>query len=262
MLTGQKDGRACAGVMLNEVAFPNFSIIMRQAGMDFLILDGEHGGFDYTGMAGLIMVARLSGIPIVVRLPDNGRRDITKAMDMGADGLLLPMTDSAEEIREVVRYAKYAPLGQRGISTNRGHTFYDPGCLEDYMGQANGENMIFAQIETRRGVENVDEILGVDGVDGIFIGPNDLSCDLGCLGERGKEPVLEAIRTAGRAAAKSGKRAGIITEKDAFLEEAGKCGFDLFCCGSEISFWKKAGRDISERIHRMGAEKEGEKEGI
>ena len=70
------------------------------------------------------------------------------------------------------------------------------------------------------------------------------------------------VRTAGRAAAKSGKRAGIITEKDAFLEEAGKCGFDLFCCGSEISFWKKAGRDISERIHRMGAEKEGEKEAI
>ncbi len=263
MLIERNEGRFCAGVMLNEVVFPNLPIIMHQAGMDFLILDYEHGSFDYMGMAGMIMVARLSGIPIMVRLPDNSRKDITKVMDMGADGLLLPMTNSVEEISEVVRYAKYAPVGQRGISTNRGHTFYNPGRMEEYMEQANGDTMIFAQIETGRGVKNMDEILDADGVDGIFIGPNDLSCDLGCLDrEGGQEPVLEAIRTAGRRAAKFGKRAGIITEKDIFLEEAEKCGFDLFCCGSEISFWKKAGRDMSGRIHKMSMREAEEEEGV
>ena len=162
--------RKCeTGIMLNEVAFANFPLIMRNAGMDFMILDYEHGGFDYSAMASIIMGARQVGLPIIVRLADNSRKDITKIMDMGADGLLLPMTESADEIAHVVRYAKYTPLGQRGISTNRAHTFYNPGELSDYMKVANESTTVFAQIETREGLTHLEEILGVDGVAGVFV---------------------------------------------------------------------------------------------
>lgn len=251
MLVERYKENPCAGVMLNEVAFPNFPLIMRQSGLDFMILDSEHGGFDYSAMASLIMGARQAGLPVIVRLADNSRKDITKVMDMGADGLLLPMTNTADQIRQVVRYAKYAPEGQRGISTNRGHTFYNPGNQEEYMKQANDSTMVFAQIETGEGLRNVDEILGVEGVYGVFVGPNDLACDLGCLGSETKEPVLSAIREVGQAAGRCGKRAGIITERENFLQEARKAGFDLMCSGSEISLWKKGGYQTVEKIHHM-----------
>lgn len=241
-----------AGVMLNEVNFLNFPLIMHQAGLDFMILDSEHGGFDYTAMAALIMGARQVGLPIVVRLADNSRKDITKIMDMGADGLLLPMTNTPEEIKQVVRYSKYSPEGQRGISTNRSHTFYNPGNLKDYMRRANSSTMVFAQIETGASVERVNEILAVNGVDGAFIGPNDLSCDLNCMGNNDdKSPILTAIQKVGEATAKYGKRAGIISESEQYLACAKAAGYDLICCGSEISFWKKGGSQAADKIHQM-----------
>lgn len=247
MLISRFDDIPSVGVMLNEVVFSNFPLIMRQAGMDFMILDGEHGGFDYAAMAGIIMVARQTKIPIIVRLADNSRKDITKVMDMGADGVLLPMTNRAADIEQVVRYGKYAPVGQRGISTNRGHTFYNMKNLQEYMRYANMSTMIFAQIETEEGLANVDEILRVSGVAGVFLGPNDLSCSLNCIGDQ--EPILAAIRKVGQAAKNAGKRAGIITETENYLTEAKKSGFGMLCSGSEISFWKKSASRMAAKRH-------------
>ena len=250
MLIKKYENMPDAGVMLNEVTFGNFPLIMRQVGMDFIILDAEHGGFDYCGMSEIIMGARQSNIPIIVRIADNSRKDITKIMDMGADGLLLPMTESADEISQVIRYSKYAPEGKRGISTNRSHSFYNVGNdLEEYMRKTNKNVMIFAQIESRKGIKNLEEILDVSDMDGVFVGPNDLSSDMNCIGE--KQPVLQAIRSIGQTVSAYGKRAGIITETEEFLQEARRSGYDLLCCGSEISFWKKGGSHTAEKIHHM-----------
>lgn len=238
-----------AGVMLSEVSFSNFPLIMYNAGMDFVILDAEHGPFDYSTISHLVMNAKQVGIPIIVRLAENSRKDITKVMDMGADGLLLPMTNTAEDIEQVVCYAKYQPLGRRGVSTNRAHTLYNPGDFKEYMKDANDSTMIFAQIETKLGLENIKDIVNVSGVTGIFVGPNDLSCDMGCIGNT--EPIISVIHYVGKEAVTSGKRAGIITEDDTYLDEAKKAGFDLLCSGSEISFLKKGGKFTSNKIHQM-----------
>ncbi len=242
-----------AGIMLNEVPFANFPLIMKRAGMDFMILDTEHGGFDYSAMAAIIMGARQSGISIIVRLADNSRKEITKIMDMGADGLLLPMTECTEDIRQVVRFAKYAPEGQRGISTSRGHSFYQVDDLKQYMRETNRHTMVFAQIESAQGLAALSEILAAEGVAGVFLGPNDLACSLNCIGE--KEPILEAIAAVGSEVRKAGKRAGIITETEAFLQAATESGFDLLCSGSEISLWKTGARRTAENLHRMGGNK-------
>ena len=238
--------------MINEVPFPHLPTILHNGGFDFLIVDAEHGGFDYSALGVILMNARYAGIPAIVRLADNGRKDITKLMDMGAGGLLLPMTDTAADIAQVVRFAKYAPMGKRGISTNRAHTFYNPGDLSQYMAYANQSTMVFAQIETASGVEHVDEILEEERVAGVFLGPNDLSCDYGCIGqEASKAPIFAAIDRVGQAAARRGSLAGIITETQAYLERAAQNQFRLFCCGSEISLWKKGSRSTVTRIQEL-----------
>lgn len=222
-----------AGTMLSEVGFLNFPLIAKNTGLDFMIVDNEHGYFDTPTLAGLIMNANLCSMPMILRIGDSSRGYITKLADMGAHGFLLPMTNTAEDIRHVVNCAMYTPVGNRGVSTTRAHTFYDPPALQDYMPTANQNMRIYAQIETRQGMENLDEILAVEGVEGIFVGPNDLSVDLGCIGE--KAPVLSAITQIAQAAQRSGKPWGIITNDQALLDHALSLGVDLISCGSELN---------------------------
>lgn len=238
-----------AGIMLSEVPFLNIPVLFAGAGLDFLMIDTEHGGFDYGTLSGLIMNARLSGLRAFIRLPDNQRRDITRMMDMGADGLLLPMTNTAEDIAQVVKYAKYSPVGQRGISTTRAHTGYFPPDLQRYMCQANERTMVFAQIETKMGVNNIQEILAVEGVSGAFVGPNDLSCDMGCIGE--KEPIVAAIRQVGQAAAAQGKHSGVITADKLLLSEGERAGMRWFSIGSELNMLKSGCKAVIETVHHM-----------
>lgn len=232
------------GTMISEIGFSNLPLLFRRAGLDFFILDAEHGGFDYREISGTIVTAKLAGIECVVRLPDNARRDITRFLDMGADGLLLPMTDCAEDIRRVVSYAKYAPLGRRGISTMRAHTLYNPPPLAAYMESANERVKVFAQIETRSGVEHAIEILSVEGVSGALIGPNDLSCDYGCLQSDGAGEIFTAIETVAAAARDREKLAGIITANPNYIQKGVSCGMEYFSVGSELSMLSAGAKKI------------------
>ena len=235
------------GVMISEVCFANMPVILKNQALDFMIVDCEHGAFDYSAVSGMMMTARLSGLDAVVRLPDNLRRDVTRFCDMGAGGLLLPMTNCAGDIMEVVKYAKYAPLGKRGISTNRAHTLYDPPPIDEYTVQANERVKVYAQIETRAGVDNVDEILSVDGVEGVIIGPNDLSCDLGCIGNI--EPITEAIDKVATSAASHGKVWGIITTSKSLIDHSLSRGVDMISYGSEINMIKDYCKSIRGKIY-------------
>lgn len=237
-------------MMISEIAFSNMPVLLKNAGIEFCILDCEHGGFDYAEVSRLIMTARLCGLELIVRLANNERKDVVKYLDMGADGLLLPMTNTAEDIRKVADYAKYPPLGHRGISTMRAHTLYAPPPVLEYMPEGNARTKIFAQAETRAGVENIDRILAVPGVSGCFIGPNDLSADYECLGDPNAPPILKAIERVGEAAATAGKISGMITANKNYLSKAKSCRFTAFCVGSELNaiaeYGKKTARLIKE----------------
>lgn len=224
------------GIMINEIPFSNFPVLFRQCGLDFYIIDDEHGGFDYREIYEMISAARLAGgIETVVRIPGGERRDIIKFLDMGADALLLPMTNGPEDIRRVVRYAKYSPLGERGISTMRAHTLYNPPPLSEYMRSANARTKVYAQIETAEGVERIDEILSVEGVEGFLLGPNDLSDSYGCLGDDKAPQILSAIDKTAESARRLGKTSGIITANACYLDRAKAAGMNMFSKGSELS---------------------------
>ncbi len=237
------------GTMLCEIPTANIAVLFKSGGLDFFIIDTEHGAFDLAALSTLIMTARLAKLPVLIRLPNNGRKDITRLLDMGADGLVLPMVNRPEDIAAVVTYAKYAPLGRRGISITRSHTFYSPPNLSDYMRQANEQTLLFGQIETGEGLSNLDGILATPGISGVIVGPNDLSCDLDCIGDSG--PILSAIHTVAAAARRHDKLSGIITSDQTYLQEARKHGMELFCCGSELSMLKSACHDTVKRIQKL-----------
>lgn len=242
-----------AGIMINEIPFSNLPVLFRQCGLDFYIIDGEHGAFDYREFYGMVSMARaIGGIETIVRLPSNQRKDIIKLMDMGADSLLLPMTNCSEDIRQVVKFAKYSPLGERGISTMRAHTLYNPPPLSEYMKTANEHSKVYAQIETVEGVEHIDEILTVDGVAGFFMGPNDLSDAYRCLGDKAAPQILHAIEKTAESARRAGKLSGIITENLTYIQKAREAGMTMFSKGSELSLLASGLRKTVSEIKGKG----------
>ena len=123
------------------------------------------------------------GIKVIVRVPSVQREFITKVMDIGVDGLLLPQIDNVKQAEDAVKFAKYAPLGERGISTTRAHTGYHVDSLTDYMRSANEKTVLLAQIESREAVKNSLDIAKVEGIDGLIIGPNDMAGESGIPGQ-------------------------------------------------------------------------------
>lgn len=244
-----KTNERYVGSMLSEIPFPNLPVLFKSGGLDFFLIDTEHGGFDSSTLSGLIMTARLTGIAVLVRLTDAERRDITRLMDMGADGLLLPMTNGKDDIAAVVEHAKYAPIGRRGISTTRAHTSYDPPGLQEYMRQANERTMIFAQIETKAGLDGIEDILQVEGVTGAILGPNDLACDLDCIGDL--SPILDAVDRVAEAARARDKVSGVITSDHAILRRAKAHRMEVFCYGSELHMLKSSCRNIIQTVKEL-----------
>lgn len=229
-----KNRNLTLGMMLSEITTPNILRIIGATNVDYVIIDCEHGYFDLSQVAALVSVANGIGLPVIIRIPEIRREVITKFMDMGADGLLVPMTNTLEDIEAVVRYSKYDPLGERGISTQRAHTGYSPPPLWEYMKESNERTIIFAQIETCQAIGNIRDILAVEGVDAALIGPNDMSCNCGNPGDYYTEKMQTNINAVIEAAELIGKPSGVIASNIPFLADCFKKGMTIFSCNSEV----------------------------
>lgn len=201
-----QSGERLLGTMVTTFASVDLPKVLAVCGFDFIVIDCEHGSFTTRETADMIASARAIGLPAMIRIPELRREHVLKGMEMGATGLLLPNTETAEQARTLVDWAKYA--GHRGVSLSRPHTDFVKVEGRSYMDRANAEGVIMVQIESRRGVENIEEIMAVEGVDMALIGPNDMSQDYGLLG-RFDHPELEAAFARTVAAARSqGRQAG------------------------------------------------------
>lgn len=167
------------GSMLSEVCFPNIAMMYSNAGLDFSIIDCEHGAFDYSQVAAAVTAFRLSGVRAIVRIPEIRREPVTKYLDMGGDGLLAPMVKDSADAARLVGFGEYPPVGNRGLSINRAHSRYSHGDLDAYLAKANRRVRIYAQIELLSALEDAENIAAVDGIDVLFVGPTDLSMALG-----------------------------------------------------------------------------------
>lgn len=185
-------------------------LMAKAAGFDFLFFDGEHGDIDYARLSTLMLLGNSVGIPSLVRAPQLARADVSRILDLGATGVMVPMVETASQARQLVEWAKYPTLGRRSYSGGA-HTGYGPsGNHQQNMERANASVLAIAQIETVEGVRNCDEILSVEGLDAVIIGPCDLAISMGEPDNVGCDEELALIDEVRDACKKHGKGFGII----------------------------------------------------
>ena len=205
-----KAGQSILGTMITVFENPEIAKILKVCGFDFFIVDGEHGNFDYSDVAKMFALAREAGIPPMIRIPEVRREVVLKYIEMGARGILLPNTETVEQAMALVAYAKYYPMGNRGVSLLRAHTGFEKiDSATGYMEKANAETILMLQIESPTAVERIDDLLAVDGIDAAFVGPNDLSQSMGIMGQTDNPRFIEAIDRVVASAKKHNKFSGI-----------------------------------------------------
>ena len=202
-------GEHLLGTMVTTFTSVDLPKVLQVCGFDFIVIDCEHGSFTTREVADLIAVSRAISLPAAVRIPELRREHALKFTEMGANGLLLPNTESAEQASQLVDFTKYAPLGHRGVSLSRPHTDFQKQDGKQYMARANDENFLMCQIESREGVRHIGEILAVDGIDIALIGPNDMSQDYGILGQFDNPEIVDAFHRVIAAAQENGKFCGV-----------------------------------------------------
>lgn len=243
-----RKGEQVLGTMITVFGTPNTILILKQCGYDFALIDCEHGGFTYSEVGNMLAVAKAAGFPVMVRIPEVRREVVLKYMEMGADGLLLPSTETKEQAARLVEYAKYAPLGDRGISFTRPHTEFAKVNGPEYMARANADTMLMCQIETAKGVENVGEIIGTEGIDCVFLGPNDLSNSYGILGDYTNPVMKDAYSRVLAAAKAAGKTAGAHFGNRKGLLPLIEMGYTMNMCGADAGLLMAGAREDIARI--------------
>lgn len=185
---------------------PEIVELLVMAGFDWLFLDGEHAPFGPLELQAMLQAAG-PDTGCLVRIPSHAEKDIKKALDIGAAGIVVPQVNSAEAAARVVDYAKYAPVGSRGIGISRAHGY---GLrFQEYVDSANENVTVVLQAEHRDAVANIEEIVQVPGIDAILIGPYDLSASLGIPGQIDDPAVTESIDRVTEACQTAGMRLGV-----------------------------------------------------
>lgn len=227
---------------------PAFVEIMGRAGLDFVLIDTEHTPNPVERVEHLIRAAEASGITPLVRVNNNHHTPILTALDAGARGIVVPSVNTAEQAQAVVRSARYAPQGERGLAgiVRAAHYGFTP--LADYVERANEETLIMVQVEHVEAVRNLDEILAVDGIDAIFIGPMDLSQSMGLTGQL-EHPefrrTIHDIITRGRAAGKEVAIFCVSAEDAAYWRNAGAT---ILTIGAEVTLFASAVKDLMTKL--------------
>jgi 2-keto-3-deoxy-L-rhamnonate aldolase RhmA len=224
--------------------------IFAAAGYDFVFIDMEHGNYSMETVADLIRGAKSAGIAPVIRIPHLETHFISRVLDAGAEGIMVPMTSTREHAEAIVGCSKYTPLGHRGFGTQTGQTDYKPLKAADFMKEANESTLIVAQIETREAIENVDSILSVQGIDVGLIGPNDLSISLGVPDQMGSEILATAIDKVVAAAKKKGKATGVHIGNIQSLKTWRAKGMTFLAYSTDIGFQYNASKSSLEELKR------------
>jgi len=187
------------------VRYPDATLVevLGYWGWDFILFDAEHGTLEPRLCEHMVRAAELRGVTPMVRVTTNQAPIVLRFMDTGAQGLHVPWVNSAEEAEQVVRSVKYQPRGIRGLAGVRAADFNQTMSVGEYVQQANAETLVVIHIETAEAVQRINEIVQVDGIDVIFIGPTDLSQSYGFPGQPQHPTVQAAIQQVADAVAKS-----------------------------------------------------------
>ena len=182
------------GPMVSEMRSSGIAVLFAQAGFDFFFIDLEHSCFSLETVSDMILAARAADIPVIVRPSSRKSAEyLSRPLDSGASGLLVPQIRTRQDAENVVKWCRYQPLGERGMGLSRQHTFFQGGDATDTMQRLNEEILIALQIEHKDAIENLSELLSVPGIDAAFVGPADLSASFGKPGQSDDPEIQNAI---------------------------------------------------------------------
>jgi 2-keto-3-deoxy-L-rhamnonate aldolase RhmA len=223
------------GHFIVEFATPGIGHILKNAGCDYVLFDTEHSGFGFETIKNAVRWFEAAKLPAIVRVPSKAYDQMARAADMGAEGIMVPMVDTAEEAKALVANIKYPPVGRRGVALGVAHDGYaSSGTVADRLNAANDRICLFAQIETAAGAENVDAIAAVEGVDCLWVGHFDLSASLGIPGQFEHPRFLAAIEATAAACRKHGKALGRLVPDAATGVTYSGYGFDYLCWSGDV----------------------------
>jgi len=217
-------------------------------GLDWLVFDTEHGPWSIETVQNLIQATAASDITPIVRVAWNDIVMIKRALDVGAYGVIVPWVNTKEEAEQAVRGAKYPPRGVRGCGPRRAALF--GLARKEYLDVGDDLTMVIVQIETQEAVDNLDEILAVEGIDAIFVGPDDLASSLGVRGQPRHPRNTETIAHILDVAKKAGMPVGLYGLGPDCIQEHIDQGFQFIVLGSDMSFMINGLRDVLRRIGR------------
>ena len=225
--------------------------ILARGPFDWLCIDLEHTTISIEQCGRIIRVADLAGCPTLVRLSGHDPSEIKKVLDAGAAGIIAPMVNTASQAEAIVSAATYPPIGSRGVGLARAQE-YGLGFPE-YLKRIEHDLVCIMQVEHVEGVDNLDEILAVDGVDGFFIGPYDLSASLGYPGQFDHPSVIAALDRVRKVVARPDVLAGIhvVDPDEAKLQEAIDDGYRFVAFASDMLFFAHRIKDVASKIENL-----------
>lgn len=222
------------------------SEILATVGFDWMLIDGEHAPNPVPAVLGQLQAVAPYKTAPVVRTVNHDPALIKQLLDIGTQTLMIPMVDTPEQAKALVEATRYPPHGIRGVGGGLTRaTRWD--AIADYQARAHEELCLIVQVESRRGIENVEAIAAVEGIDGVFVGPADLSTSVGRAGQPNHEEVQRMIRHAFDSIKAAGKAAGILAPAEADAKRYAEWGFDFIAVGIDISLMRQAALETLAR---------------
>ena len=223
------------GAMIFDFFSPGIPYVIKNSGCEFVIYDMEHGGLTLNKFKELSLISRGIGLNPMIRIPEISYNYISRSLDLGANGIMIPMVNDQKEALEIVQYSKYPPIGRRGAGFGFAHNEYKKENPIDVMEYANKTLINIIQIENESGLENVEKIAKIDNVDCLWVGHFDLSNFLGVPGQFGSKLYLDAINRIVKVGEKYQKSLGIMVSTKQELNFYSDLGFNVIAVGTEMS---------------------------
>ena len=218
--------------------------LLASVGFDWLLVDMEHGPIPFEAAASIVTAVRTTHCTPFVRPAWNEASHIQRALDLGCSGIIVPVVNSAEDARRVVVDARFPPLGERSRGGLRPTLAFGTDAMT-YFERANASLIVLVQIETQKAIDNVDEIVAVDGVDGIFLGPNDLAASHAKRWPDVWEKdaaYMDAVARAAASARGAGKIAGFLARDAAMVKRSAELGYNFIGVSSDVNYLAGAAR--------------------
>ena len=241
-------GETVLGAMVFEFFTPGIAQVMKLAGCEYVLYDMEHAGFSIEQLKTQCAHCRGTGVAPMVRVPRAEYHFLARALDVGAQGVMVPMVESAEQARAIAEATHYPPNGRRGAAFGFAHDDYEPGDPATKMKAADARNLIIAQIETERGLDAVEAIATVDGIDCLWLGHFDLTNFLGVPGQFDNPLYLGAVRRIVAAGRRHKKALGFMAADATRARQYRKHGFNMIATGTDHGILMAGVRNILSAV--------------